>query len=112
MLALGAAGVKASLPTHGADQFDDKDPKETKQMSRYFNCLLLMVCVGSSVSITLIVWVEDNKGWDLGFFISTITLFLGIIVFSGGLPHYRIHVTEGNSPMAELIQVSMHKYMF
>lgn len=109
LIALGSAGVKASLPTHGADQFDEKDPKETTQMSSYFNWLLLMVSIGGSVSITLIVWVQDNKGWNWGFFISTIAIFMGIIVFSGGLPQYRIHVTKGNSPMTELIQVSIHK---
>ncbi|KAL8108219.1 hypothetical protein AgCh_024605 [Apium graveolens] len=105
LIALGSAGIKAAIPTHGADQFDEKDPKETKQMSSYFNWLLLMVSLGGSVSITLIVWVQDNKGWNWGFLISTIAILLGIAVFCGGLPQYRIHVTKGNSPMTELIQV-------
>lgn len=109
LLALGSAGVKASLPTHGADQFDEKDPKETKQMSRYFNCVLLMVCIGGSVSLTIIVWVQDNKGWNWGFFMSTVAIFIGIIVFIGGLPQYRVHVTKGNGPITELIQVSIHR---
>ena len=35
LLAAGSAGIKAVLPSHGADQFDEKDPKEKKQMSSF-----------------------------------------------------------------------------
>ncbi|XP_063944290.1 protein NRT1/ PTR FAMILY 4.5-like [Daucus carota subsp. sativus] len=104
-LALGAAGVKASLPTHGADQFDEKDPKEAKQMSSFFNWLLLALCIGAAVSSTLIVWIQDYKGWDKGFGISALAVLVGIIVFSGGFPRYRVHVTRGTGAMTEIIQV-------
>lgn len=30
MLAAGSASVKAALPSHGADQFDEKDPEEAR----------------------------------------------------------------------------------
>ena len=52
LLAFGSAGSKASLSAHGADQSDEKDPKETRQMSSFFNDLLLVVCIGGSVSLT------------------------------------------------------------
>lgn len=64
LIAMGTGGIKASLASHGADQFDDKDPKEVKYMSRYFNYLLLSICIGGSVSLTIGVWLQDNKGWD------------------------------------------------
>ncbi|WOG89721.1 hypothetical protein DCAR_0208959 [Daucus carota subsp. sativus] len=105
-LALGAAGVKASLPTHGADQFDEKDPKEAKQMSSFFNWLLLALCIGAAVSSTLIVWIQDYKGWDKGFGISALAVLVGIIVFSGGFPRYRVHVTRGTGAMTEIIQLA------
>ncbi|KAF5472353.1 hypothetical protein F2P56_009076, partial [Juglans regia] len=104
MLAAGSASVKAALPSHGADQFDEKDPKEARQMSSFFNGLLLAVCVGGAISLTLIVWIQDNRGWDWGFGISSIALFLAVIVFASGLPIYRIQVIQGNSPITEIIQ--------
>ncbi|MCI32415.1 nitrate transporter 1.2-like, partial [Trifolium medium] len=67
LLAFGSAGTKAALPSHGADQFDETDPKEAKKMSTFFNTLLLAVCVGGSVSLTFIVWIQIHKGWDWGF---------------------------------------------
>ncbi|XP_062016704.1 protein NRT1/ PTR FAMILY 4.6-like [Rosa rugosa] len=105
MLAAGAAGVKATLPSHGADQFEEKDPKEARQMSSFFNLLLLAVCLGGVVSLTLIVWSQDNKGWDWGFGISTIAMFLGVVVFFSGLPMYRIQAIRGTSAIIEIIQV-------
>ena len=100
--------MKASLPTHGADQFDEKDPKEAKQMSSFFNWLLLALCIGAAVSSTLIVWIQDYKGWDKGFGISALAVLVGIIVFSGGFPRYRVHVTRGTGAMTEIIQVCIY----
>lgn len=105
MLAAGAAGIKATLPSHGADQFDEKDPREARQMSSFFNLLLLAVCLGGAVSLTLIVWIQDNRGWDWGFGSSTIAMFLGVVIFFAGLPLYRIQPIRGTSAIVEIIQV-------
>ncbi|XP_027338171.1 protein NRT1/ PTR FAMILY 4.5-like [Abrus precatorius] len=105
LLAFGGAGVKAALPSHGADQFDETDPKEAKQMSTFFNTLLLAVCMGGAVSLTFIVWIQINKGWDWGFGIGTMAIFLGVVIFAAGLPLYRIRVAQGTNGFVEIIQV-------
>ncbi|XP_028764859.1 protein NRT1/ PTR FAMILY 4.5-like [Neltuma alba] len=105
LLAFGSSGVRASLPSHGADQFDDNDPKQASLMSTFFNYLLLSASLGGAVSLTLVVYVQDNKGWDLGFGIATIAIFLGLIVFASGLPLYRLQVVRGTSAIIEIIQV-------
>ena len=61
LLAFGSAGLKASIL---AAEFDEKDPKETRQMSSFFNDLLLAVCIGGSGSLTFNVWIQNSKGWD------------------------------------------------
>ncbi|XP_015942944.1 protein NRT1/ PTR FAMILY 4.5 [Arachis duranensis] len=105
LLAFGSAGVKASLPSHGADQFDETDPKESRLMSTFFNTLLLAVCLGGAVSLTFIVWIQIHKGWDWGFGIGTIAMLLGIIIFAVALPLYRIHPAKGTSALLEIVQV-------
>jgi len=100
-----AAVLYVALPSHGADQFDEKDPKEARQMSSFFNCLLLAVCVGGAVSLTLIVWIQDNRGWDWGFLISAIAILLAVIIFAAGLPMYRIQIIQGTSAIISIIQV-------
>ncbi|KAK2438329.1 hypothetical protein P8452_34034 [Trifolium repens] len=105
ILAFGSAGLKACLPSHGADQFDERNPKEAKQMSSFFNVLLLAVCVGGSVSLTFNVWIQDSKGWDWGFGISTIGIVFATIIFASGLPLYRIHVAQRSNCLVEIFQV-------
>lgn len=105
MVGIGSGGMKAALPSHGADQFDDKDAKEAEQKSSFFNWLLLSLCVGGAISLTFFVWIQDHKGWDWGFAVSTIALFFAIIVFAAGLPQYRIHVANGSSAIIRIAQV-------
>ncbi|CAA2933781.1 NRT1 PTR FAMILY -like [Olea europaea subsp. europaea] len=105
LVAFGSGGVKAALPSHGADQFDDKDPKEARQKSSFFNWFLMALCLGGAISLTFVVWIQDHKGWDLGFFVSVVAMFLGVIVFSSGLPQYRYHVINGSSALTEIFQV-------
>ncbi|XP_051128569.1 protein NRT1/ PTR FAMILY 4.5-like [Andrographis paniculata] len=105
MLSIGSAGAKATLPSHGADQFDEKDPKEAMQKSSYFNWLLVATSAGNIFAVTFIVWIQDNRGWDWGFGTCTIAMLFGIIVFLAGLPVYRIHVPHGSSVLTELLQV-------
>ncbi|KAK7318866.1 hypothetical protein RJT34_03573 [Clitoria ternatea] len=105
LLAFGSAGLKASLPSHGADQFDERDPKEATLMSTFFNSLLLAVCIGGAISLTFNVWIQDNKGWDWGLGISTVAVVLGTIIFAFGLPLYRFHLAQTTNPIIEIIQV-------
>ncbi|KAK8575088.1 hypothetical protein V6N12_062765 [Hibiscus sabdariffa] len=105
LVAAGMAGIKAGVPSHGADQFDGKDHREAKQMPSFFNGLLFVVCIGGAISLALFVWLDVHKGWDVGFGASTIAMFLALVVAVLGWPLYRIHVTEGTSAIVEIIQV-------
>ncbi|KAK8629306.1 hypothetical protein V6N13_078151 [Hibiscus sabdariffa] len=105
LVAAGMGGIKAGVPSHGADQFDENDPREAKQMSSFFNGLLFVLCVGGAVSLTLFVWLDDHKGWYVGFGSSSIAMFLALVVAVLGWPLYRIHVVQGTSAIVEIIQV-------
>ncbi|XP_058213626.1 protein NRT1/ PTR FAMILY 4.5-like [Rhododendron vialii] len=105
LVAIGSSGIKASLPSHGADQFEEKDPKEARQMSSFFNWFLLSGNIGSVASLTLIVWIQDNKGWDWAFGISSIGMVIGALLFISGLPRYRVQVIQKSNPLIEIIQV-------
>ncbi|KAK7852428.1 protein nrt1/ ptr family 4.3, partial [Quercus suber] len=85
LLAAGSAGMKAVLPSHGADQFDERTQKKKADVQ------LLQLPSISSI-LTLNVWIQDHKGWDWGFGISSIAILFAIIVFAIGLPMYRIQV--------------------
>ena len=108
LLAFGSSGVKASLPSHGADQFDEKDPKEALQMSTFFNSLFLALCIGGAVSLTFNVYIQNNNGWVWGFGISTAAIVFATLIFALGLPLYRIHVARITNGIMEIAQVYMN----
>ncbi|PON70100.1 Proton-dependent oligopeptide transporter [Parasponia andersonii] len=104
LLALGTGGVKATLPALGADQFDERDPKEASQMSSYFNWFLFSLVIGSILGVTLVVWISTNKGWDWAFGVCTMALFLSIVFISSGKPFYRNNAPKG-SPLLRFARV-------
>lgn len=89
LVALGVGGIKGSLPSHGAEQFDDSNPQGRKRRSTFFNYFVFCLSCGGLIAVTLVVWVEDNKGWEWGFGISMLSIFLSMVVFFAGSPLYR-----------------------
>lgn len=111
LLALGAGGVRGSLPALGADQFDAKDPKEAKGLASYFNWLLLSIVSGASVGVTVIVWVATNKNnhnWWKGFLITTVGAFVGFVFLALGKSYYRLQLPK-DSPLIRIAQVYIRK---
>ncbi|KAG9155191.1 hypothetical protein Leryth_020443 [Lithospermum erythrorhizon] len=104
LVALGVGGIKGSLAPHGAEQFDEDTPKGRKQRSTFFNYYVFCLACGALIAVTFVVWIEDNKGWEWGFGISTITIFLSIPVFLAGSRFYRNKIPTG-SPLTIIVKV-------
>ncbi|CAN0922180.1 Protein NRT1/ PTR FAMILY 4.3 [Linum grandiflorum] len=104
LIAFGAGGLRAALPALGADQFDPKNPKEAPQISNFFNWFFFSITVGAVAGVTSIVWLGENKGWDVAFGVSAMAVFLSVILFGIGKPFYRIIPPTG-SPFLRIAQV-------
>ncbi|KAK1425803.1 hypothetical protein QVD17_21164 [Tagetes erecta] len=104
LVAFGVGGIKGSLPTLGAEQFDEDDMKGRKQRSTFFNYFVFCLSLGGLVAVTFALWVEDNVGWQWGFGISTIAIFLSILIFLLGSCYYRCNVPKG-SPLTTMFKV-------
>lgn len=104
LIALGVGGIKGSLPVHGAEQFDDNSIKGRKQRSTFFNYFMFSLSVGALIAVTLVVWIEDNKGWEWGFGISMLTILLSIPVFLAGSAFYKNKIPSG-SPLTMMFKV-------
>ncbi|CAL9761796.1 unnamed protein product [Musa acuminata subsp. burmannicoides] len=104
LTALGVGGVKGSLPAHGAEQFDENTARGRKARSTFFNYFVFCLSCGGLVAVTLVVWVEDNKGWQWGFGISTLTILLSVPVFLAGSATYRNKIPT-RSPVTTIAKV-------
>uniref|UniRef100_A0A1S4D6Q0 Protein NRT1/ PTR FAMILY 4.6-like n=1 Tax=Nicotiana tabacum TaxID=4097 RepID=A0A1S4D6Q0_TOBAC len=106
LVALGVGGIKGSLPPHGAEQFYEHLTQGRKHRSSFFNYYIFCLSCGALIAMTLVVWVEDNKGWQWGFGISTIAILTSIVIFLLGSGTYRIKVPTG-SPITTIFKVAV-----
>ncbi|KAK1433750.1 hypothetical protein QVD17_10666 [Tagetes erecta] len=104
LVALGVGGIKGSLPPHGAEQFDEETAQGRKQRSSFFNYYVFCLACGALIAVTFAVWVEDNKGWQWGFGISTMAILISIPIFLLGSTFYRIKLPTG-SPITTICKV-------
>ncbi|XP_071696368.1 protein NRT1/ PTR FAMILY 4.6-like [Rutidosis leptorrhynchoides] len=104
LVALGVGGIKGSLPSHGAEQFDDNTIKGRKQRSTFFNYFVFCLAIGALIAVTFVVWIEENKGWEWGFGVSTLTILLSIPVFLAGSRFYKSKIPSG-SPLTTIFKV-------
>ncbi|AAB60766.1 Strong similarity to Arabidopsis oligopeptide transporter (gb/X77503) [Arabidopsis thaliana] len=109
LIALGTGGIKPCVSSFGADQFDDTDPRERVRKASFFNWFYFSINIGSFISSTLLVWVQENVGWGLGFLIPTVFMGVSIASFFIGTPLYRFQ-KPGGSPITRVCQVLVAAY--
>ncbi|KAK1373323.1 Peptide transporter PTR1 [Heracleum sosnowskyi] len=102
LVALGVGGIKGSLLTHGAEQFDDTILEGRKKRSTFFNYYIFCLACGALVAVTFVVWIADNRGWQWSFGISTATILISIPIFLLGSTKYRNRVPRGSAITAIL----------
>ncbi|KAM1447473.1 hypothetical protein EV1_006504 [Malus domestica] len=96
---IGLGGTRYTMATMGANQF-----KNPKTQASFFNWYFFILYAASVVSITVIVYVEDNVSWKLGFGLCVIANILGLVLFLCGTRFYRFDKPQG-SPFVGLARV-------
>ncbi|PRQ25765.1 putative proton-dependent oligopeptide transporter family, major facilitator superfamily [Rosa chinensis] len=104
IIALGTGGTKPNISTMGADQFDEFEPKERIQKLSFFNWWMFSIFFGTLFSNTILIYIQDNVGWALGYGLPTIGLALSILVFLVGTRFYR-HKLPSESPFSRIAHV-------
>ncbi|KAE8791106.1 hypothetical protein D1007_34549 [Hordeum vulgare] len=104
LTALGNGGIKPCTSTFGADQFDITDPSERVKKGSFFNWFYFLTSIGSLLSTSVIVWVQDNVGWGIGFAIPMILTSLSFMVFIASRRIYR-YMSIGESPMTRASRI-------
>ncbi|CAN6299915.1 unnamed protein product [Urochloa humidicola] len=104
LLAISNGGLKPCISTFGADQFDINDPVELAQKGSFFNWYFFLTSTSSLLSGTVIVWLEDNVGWAVGYIIPAVLMLFFFMVFVAGSRIYRFRGTEA-SPLTSIFQV-------
>lgn len=103
-LAVGTGGTKPNISTIGADQFDEFHPKEKSQKLSFFNWWMFSIFLGTLFANTVLVYIQDNVGWTLGYGLPTVGLGISIMIFLAGSSFYR-HKKPRGSPFTRMAKV-------
>lgn len=104
LIALGNGGYQPTIATFGSDQFDEDHPKESRSKVAFFSYFYLALNLGSLFSNTFLGYYEDKGIWALGFWASTGSATLALVLFLLGTPIYR-HFTPKGNPFSRFCQV-------
>ncbi|KAL9174872.1 hypothetical protein ABFS82_02G079100 [Erythranthe guttata] len=104
LVALGSGCVKPNMIAHGADQFRQDDPKESKKLSKYFNAAYFAFSMGELIALTVLVYVQTHSGMDVGFGVSAAAMAVGLISLICGTVLYRNKPPRGSilTPIAQV----------
>ncbi|KAI3449007.1 hypothetical protein Pfo_005672 [Paulownia fortunei] len=104
LVALGNGGYQPIVATFGADQFDEEHPKESHSKVAFFSYFYLALNLGMLVSNTILGYFENKGMWALGFWASSGSAIVALILFLVGTPRYRYFMPKGN-PFSRFCQV-------
>ncbi|KAJ4827160.1 hypothetical protein Tsubulata_025814 [Turnera subulata] len=104
LVALGYGGHQPTLATIGADQFDEKTPKDRDSKALFFCYFYFALNVGSLFSNTILVYIEDEGQWTIGFLASLAAGIVALVSFIAGSRWYRFVKPCGN-PLPRVAQV-------
>ncbi|KAH8480315.1 hypothetical protein H0E87_030538 [Populus deltoides] len=89
LVAFGQGGHRPCALAFGADQFDGQNPKESKSKSSFFNWWYFYSSVGINLTLVVMVYIQDNLSWALGFGIPCIVMTTALLILLLGSRTYR-----------------------
>lgn len=104
LTAVGCGGVRSALLPFGADQFNNESSLDMQKRRNFFSSFYICVIFGVITSGTIIVWVQENVSWAIGYGIATVCVGFAFIAFLVGTPIFRQHEPSG-SPVKNIFQV-------
>ncbi|KAL7590742.1 hypothetical protein Lser_V15G39174 [Lactuca serriola] len=105
VMSIGSGGIRPCSLAFGADQFDQpENPENPKILQRFFNWYYASVGISVMISVTVIVYIQTEKGWILGFGIPAVLMLCSTTMFFIGSPLY-IKVKANKSLFTGFFQV-------
>lgn len=89
LISIGAGGVRPCSIAFGADQLERKDnPKNKGILESFFGWYYATSFLAVLIALTGLVYIQDHKGWKIGFGIPVIIMILSLAMFFIASPLY------------------------
>ncbi|PON50527.1 Proton-dependent oligopeptide transporter [Parasponia andersonii] len=96
LMSVGAGGVRPCSMAFGADQLDrPENPKNGRVLQSFFNWYYASVGVSMMISVTVIVYLQEKRGWIVGFGVPAGLMLLStVLFFSGSSLYVRVNANK------------------
>lgn len=89
LISIGAGGIRSCSLAFGADQLDQiNNPNNKRVLEKYFSWYYTSIVVSLLIAFSVIVYIQDNAGWKVGFLVPVILMFLSALSFFVASPLY------------------------
>ncbi|XP_052200354.1 protein NRT1/ PTR FAMILY 1.2-like [Diospyros lotus] len=89
LMSIGAGGIRPCSLAFGADQFDrPENPKNERVLQSFFNWYYASVGISVMISITVIIYIQNQFGWVVGFGVPVGLMLFSTAMFFLGSPLY------------------------
>uniref|UniRef100_A0ACD5XEQ6 Uncharacterized protein n=1 Tax=Avena sativa TaxID=4498 RepID=A0ACD5XEQ6_AVESA len=103
-LTIGGGAIRPCSLPFGVDQFDMTDEKSRKGLYSYYNWYYGTTAAALVFSLTIVVYIQNDISWPIGFGIPTFFMFMSIIALFMGTRLY-VHVPPEGSIFTGIAQV-------
>ncbi|OIT30608.1 PREDICTED: protein NRT1/ PTR FAMILY 1.1-like [Nicotiana attenuata] len=105
LMSIGAGCIKPCALAFGADQFNKpENPDNGKILQSFFNWYYASVCISTLISMTVIVYIQAQFGWIVGFGVSACLMLLAAATFLLGAKLF-IRIKANKSLVTSFVQV-------
>ncbi|XP_045797814.1 protein NRT1/ PTR FAMILY 2.8-like [Trifolium pratense] len=102
--AIGSGSLRPCNIAFGADQFDTKTEKGRAQLESFCNWWYFLFTVALLIALTIVVYIQTNISWFLGFIIPTVCFAFSLLVFLFGQSMY-VKLKPKGSILSDLLKV-------
>lgn len=107
LISIGAGCVRPCSIAFGADQLSIKEnSNDERLLDSYFNWYYTSIGVSTLVALSVIVYIQENLGWKIGFAVPAILMFISALSFILGSPYY-VKVKARKSLLTSFVQVAV-----
>ncbi|XP_013588071.1 PREDICTED: protein NRT1/ PTR FAMILY 2.13-like [Brassica oleracea var. oleracea] len=103
-LSIGTGGIRPCSIPFGADQFDQRTEEGVNGVASFFNWYYLTFTVVLLITQTVVVYIQDQVSWIIGFSIPTGLMACALVIFFAGMKLY-IYVKPEGSIFSSIAQV-------
>ncbi|KAJ4830763.1 hypothetical protein Tsubulata_020799, partial [Turnera subulata] len=105
LISIGAGCVRPCSMAFGADQLDNKEkPNNEGVLQTFFNWYYAATALSTVFAFTVVVYIQDNLGWKVGFAVPAVVMLFAALMFLVGSSFY-VKVKASSSLFTGFFQV-------